>query len=402
MFKRFRVNNSVKLKFASILGKKEMGVNADNYIKPVYEEQSHKKETIKKALWKAQGKLNLVLKNSLDYKLRIKNMNLNSRLDENVFTENIKKAESIVNELNKEEKSAMERYATITATENNIRSSLEDISTRIEFMESRPDSNIDLKYQEIRDEMVVSLGLKRDDCLFAGELMEIKNDSFKWQGAIEKALGDFVFHLIVPEDYYSMVKRWFSIRDENFDLKVISFDSKEYTKLISDFRENSFVNKVIFRDHEYSRYLMDELCKYDFSCVENKIDMKKTPFSITKNGEIHFKKGKYSEDKIKIIENERFFNLGFSNEKSLSLYRQDKEELNKRLSQNFDLAKRAKADLHEIFLEKNKWQKLLLFKWKDINAEYYIQELKALKLELQSIEKNDVEMAQPANRMVLA
>ena len=402
MLKRFRENKSFKIRFVSILSKKESSVNTESLVKPVCEELNYKKESLKEAVWKAQEKLNNALRNSLDYQLRVKKLNLNSKVDEKRFLFNTNKAKSIIHELEKDEKSAMERYATITATENNIRASIADISSQIEFMKLRPDSNIDLKYQEIRDEMVTSLGLKREDCFFAGELIDVKKDSKEWQGSIEKAFGDFIYTLIVPKNYYSMVKRWFNIRDEDFNLKITSFDPEDNKEDNSDFQRKSLVNKLIFKDHKYVKYLKNNLYKYYFSCAENSKEMKKTPFSITKNGEIHFNKGKYSADDSQRIDNERMWNLGFSNKNRLNLLELDKKELKNRLLQNLDLAEKARLDLDEIMVEKGEWEKAASYKWDEINASVYIRELKALKCELQSMENFEMEISKPVNRMVLA
>lgn len=43
---------------------------------------------------------------------------------------------------------------------------------------------------------------------FAGEIMEVKPEEQKWEGALERLLGEFGVSLLVPESLYGKVIDW--------------------------------------------------------------------------------------------------------------------------------------------------------------------------------------------------
>ena len=94
------------------------------------------------------------------------------------------------------------------------------INDEIREIEARPDSNIAVNYQQLRDAMRESLDLGDDELVFIGELLDVKDNEKSWQGAIERALGGLRTTLLVPHKSYSMVTRWLNVRHTGLHVRA--------------------------------------------------------------------------------------------------------------------------------------------------------------------------------------
>ncbi|MFV0510362.1 MAG: hypothetical protein ACK5M8_14100, partial [Shewanella algae] len=134
----------------------------------------------------------------------------------------------------------------------------------------RPDSNIDVRYQKLRDEMIESLGLPGEELVFIGELLDVKDDEKPWQGAIERALGGLKTTLLVPQKNYSMVTRWLNVRHTGLHVRaqvVSQVRTDQRSTGFTEFSERGYLRKLIWKDHVYRDWLKSHLHNFDLQCV---------------------------------------------------------------------------------------------------------------------------------------
>lgn len=354
---------------------------------------SNNKEMLEKEIWQVGEKINLIIKNIADYKLNASKLGLFETLDQKGFNANMEKSSLALKEIENDLNKAMDRYATISSTIDNIRASISSINYQIEMMKLKKDSNIDFKFQELRDEMVLSLGLKREDCLFMGELIDIKEEEKEWQGAIEKVIKNHVKTLIVPLKYFKMIQRWLDISDRNLDIVIKPFEFREKILDADKLRKNSFLKKLTYRDHPYIDFVQNFLLGFDLGCIENSNGTRLPQYSVNKIGEIRLKKSDYKKGLDFRINNKRIWMIGFSNKTRLGILYKDKYELIKRLSKTTKLKKTATSDLNLILDEKVLWEKIDSYKWEDLNLSMHRLKFNMLKLELERFENKKKQMS---------
>ncbi|MDC9715389.1 MAG: ATP-binding protein, partial [Gammaproteobacteria bacterium] len=69
------------------------------------------------------------------------------------------------------------------------------------------DNNISGRVAEIRDEILLAIGAKKEEIPFIGELIKVEDEDTVWQSVIEKVLHNFALQLIVPDKYYQKVNQ---------------------------------------------------------------------------------------------------------------------------------------------------------------------------------------------------
>lgn len=397
-----KVEESFIKRFSKIWSKKDLDNIAESQPHDSQDLLVNKKESLKKAVWKAHEKLNSVFRNSVEYRMNSKKAGLKIGFDKDTFEKNKKTACSILEMLKQETESCMERYATINAMEINLKNSITQISQQINLVKEGQNSNIDPQYQKIRDKMVKSLGLKSKDCVFAGELMDIKIEEKKWQGAIEQVLKNIAVTLIVPEKISAMVKRWLNIVDTDLSLKIKVFDfDKKYPDEYL-YKDKSFINKIVIKNHPYSSWLKSHLKNLDLSCCESKKELNKMPYSITADGELHLENGNIVKKDTRLINDQKMWNLGFSNKLRLKLLFRDQFEISRQLIQNSEILENTGKELDLILQKKSLWENICSYEWDDIDVFGQRTKLKLLKFDLETIENNETKGDKPVKHLVLA
>nr|WP_305909714.1 hypothetical protein [Methylomarinum sp. Ch1-1]MDP4522645.1 hypothetical protein [Methylomarinum sp. Ch1-1] len=251
-------------------------------------------EVLKKELGDARQRLNQITVRAAGYQQDIRKLDLDDRLEEKQFLANQQLAANTLENIGAEKQAAQDRFGNLTAEWTNQKEQKAALDKEIAEISTRPDSNIDLKYQQLRDELVQSLGFGKEQCMFIGELIDVKEDHRHWQGAIERALGGLRTTLAVPADRYSMVTRWLNTRHTGLHVRVqVVKEANSHDR--TDFKSDGFLRKLIWREHPYREWLKKHLSRFDLQCVSSTEELDSTPFSLTEQGLIQFDKGRFEK-----------------------------------------------------------------------------------------------------------
>jgi len=342
-------------------------------------------EILKKELDEAQQRLNQMTVRSANYQKDVQKLGLDHRLEEKQFLSNQQLANNKLENIESEKQTAQNLFGQLTADWSNQNDRKTVLEKEIEEISAHPDSNIELKYQQLRDELVESLGFSKDQCIFIGELIDVDEQQRHWQGAIERALGGLRTTLAVPADRFPMVTRWLNTRHTGLHVRVqmvrdvASHDSAE-------FRFNGFLRKLVWREHPYREWLKKHLSRFDLQCVSSTEELDNTPFSMTQQGLIHFDKGRFEKkDQYKIDDRLRW-HLGFSNKSRLALLQNDLKKAAERVGELYKTLENARMELNRVSEREAIWNRILEYSWAEINAPKWHAEVERLKKDISILE----------------
>lgn len=201
----------------------------------------------------------------------------------------------------------------------------------IAAMEGRP-SNIFAYMLQIRAQIVQDLGLGDSDLPFAGELIEVRTDALKWQGAIERVLHGFALSLLVDESLYTALSN--HINDRHFGQRIVY-----YRMLAHDDRRRrpsttSLVHKLNFARSPHAAWVQEELTqRYDYECAESMQAFRNASRALTVEGQIKHSHTRHEKDDRHSVSDRRRWVLGFDNQQKLKLYKDRAGELGGELAQ---------------------------------------------------------------------
>lgn len=226
-------------------------------------------EIIKQELAQAQRQLESVGVKASEYQQEVKALGLESSLREGVFLHNQAISREKLQTISDEKRAAQDGFGALSAELANLQGQLRQLEQELEGIRARPDSNIDLRFQRLRDEMVAALALPREQCLFIGELLDVDPDQQHWQGAIERALGGIRTTLAVPEASFHLVTRWLNQRHTGLHVRV-QVVREAVASAQPAFHHDGYLHKLTWREHPYRSWLQHHLARIDLDEVNQR------------------------------------------------------------------------------------------------------------------------------------
>ena len=341
-------------------------------------------ETLKNELKTITEQLSTVTIRSSSYQADARALGLNDQLLEAQFIDNQSQVEKRLGDIRSDNREAQDSFAEVSGQLGLYQTREKETEKEITEITARPDSNIDVRFQQLRDELVESLGFNREQCVFIGELIDVNEEHRHWQGAIERALGGLRTTLAVPADHFSMVTRWLNTRHTGLHVRVQVV--REYTDH-TDFKSNGFLRKLIWRKHPYREWLKKHLSRFDLQCVSSTEELDVTPFSMTQQGLMHMDKGRFEKKDQHRIDDRRRWQLGFSNKSRLAILHYDKKELTQQIAETLRLVEKAREELDAISKQESLWEKLREYQWHEIDAPRWQSKVTRIKKDLQLLEQ---------------
>ncbi|MDD4913879.1 MAG: ATP-binding protein [Methylococcales bacterium] len=342
-------------------------------------------ESLKKELGDAQQRLNQITLRAASYQKDVQNLDLEPGLEEKLFLVNQQLAEHKLANIGSEKQAAQNLFGQLTADWSNHNQRKTALNHEIEEISARPDSNIELNYQQLRDELAASLGLAKDQCIFIGELIDVDERQRHWQGAIERALGGLRTTLAVPAEQFPMVTRWLNTRHTGLHVRVqVVRDTDSHER--AEFKANGFLNKLVWREHPYREWLKTHLARFDLQCVSSTEELDNTPFSMTEQGLIHFDKGRFEKKDQHKIDDRRRWQLGFSNKSRLVLLQNDLTETGQMVGELYKAVENARLELNRVGEREAIWNRILAYSWEEINAPKWHARVERLRQDIALLE----------------
>ena len=250
------------------------------------------------------------------------------------------------------------------------------------------DSNIPAPFIAIRKDLCCDLKVAEKDMPFAGEIMEVKPEEKKWEGALERLLGEFGVSLLVPESLYGKVIDW--MEKHFLGRRMVYYRVDEYTPpvLMTDLPETSAARKLhIKRDSPYAGWLASELVhRFDHVCAETTAEFKKARFALSLEGQIKTQGRRHQKDDRHALHDRRYYVLGFSNKEKIALIRKELESLEGERAAQREIVQQIVAERESVIRKRNAAENLLVVdNFKDIDCQYFADRVDKQKAIIQSL-----------------
>ncbi|OYQ80557.1 hypothetical protein B9T19_04745 [Ignatzschineria sp. F8392] len=261
---------------------------------------------------------------------------------------------------------ALQEAVTEVAIElQNHQQSAERLQEEITQLAASPDSNIDSRYQSMRRELVSALSLSVEDYPFIGELIDVKKEEKEWQGAIERALGGLRTTLLIPERNYQQITAW--LNQHHLGLHVRVQVVREADDQMSEFNQQGFLAKLIWKQHAYRGWLQQFLQRFDLTCVDSVEHLNVTVNSMTQQGLIQRQKGRFEKQDQQKVMDQRYWNIGFNNKIKLMLLKKTLDEQITCIKATEEEKQSRQKALREAQNNHTIWQKLSEILWEQID-----------------------------------
>jgi len=356
-------------------------------------------EALKNELNSATNQLRNVITRSSAYQADVRALGLNDQLQETHFISNQSQVEEKLSSIKSDNHDAQDQFADVSGQYSLYQTRAKEIDTEISKIQSHPDSNIDIRFQQLRDELVESLELDREQCVFIGELVDVIEEQRHWQGAIERALGGLRTTLAVPADRSSMVTRWLNTRHTGLHVRVQVV--REVTGQ-ANFKSDGFLKKLVWRVHPYREWLKQHLSRFDLQCVSSTEELDATPYSMTQQGLMNMDKGRFEKKDQYKIDDRRCWLLGFSNKSRLAILHNDRKDLIQQVADALRLVEKAREHLGAISKRELLWEKLREYQWDEVNAPWWESKVSRMQKDLQALEQAGSDLEKAFQRWDLA
>lgn len=177
---------------------------------------------------------------------------------------------------------------------------------------SIPDQNL-----RIRQNICAGAGVGEEDLPFAGELIAVRADQSKWEGAAERVLRSFGMSLLVSAELYPRVSQW--INDHHLRGKVVYFQVASRTAFgRTDSPDvDALAHKLDVKDGPFARWLESELFRRArHICAEDMSRFRNEDWAVTAAGQVRSGSRHEKDDTFRVDDRVRYV-LGWTNVKKI-------------------------------------------------------------------------------------
>lgn len=249
-------------------------------------------------------------------------------------------------------------------------------------------SNIDTRLIELRAEICRQLRIHPEDIMFAGELMQVKQEELQWKPALEKLLHSFALRLLVPEQHYKRVTDY--VNRNNLRAKLTYYRVKDpaFTMLADT---GTVFEKIEFKpDHPLSFWVEQHLIRnFDYFCVETAEELRQFEKAITPNGLI--KNGdRHEKDDRPDSNNASRYVLGWNNEEKIKALLEERSAITLRMNADQESISRCKEKSKRLEGEVYVCKRLLEYPgFTDLNVSKTIQAISKAEVQIEALKKDN-------------
>ncbi len=326
---------------------------------------------------------------SQEYSRLCQDLNFLKDPDENQFYKTLANANDVKKSIETDLSALVTQRDSIVAEYLKLReiydSDKQELDSLIRRKTKIPERNI-----QIRELILKGLGLEESDLPFVGELLQIKTEEKKWEGAIERVLHSFGLSILVAERDYREVSSF--VDKTNLKGKIVYYKIPErmvYAKR-KEPEKNTLIGKVdIKADSEFFDWISNELFeRFNFICCESIEQFQRETRAITQNGQIKGNRGRHEKDDGKNIHDQRYFILGWNNQEKIRSIKQEIAALEKRIKDNEGRKHAIEGRKESLETQRTSLHDLLKFRdYSEINWKKCAEDIEKCKEEIEELKK---------------
>ncbi|MBM7366965.1 ATP-binding protein [Gordonia hydrophobica] len=195
-------------------------------------------------------------------------------------------------------------------------------------------SNIPDRNLRIREMICEGVGIPRDELPFVGELIGVRDDESRWEGAAERVLRGFGLSLLVAADLYDDVSSW--IDANHLGGRVVYFKVSDHrpSRSAPTPPSNALAHKIDIKAGRFETWLEHRLFeRARHICAETLDEFRGADVAVTVNGQVRSGGGRHEKDDSQRVDDRRNYVLGWSNEQKISALFTAGQQLQDRLNQ---------------------------------------------------------------------
>ncbi len=324
------------------------------------------------------------------YQQLSQSLSLNERLEIDAFVNNIDRAKDLAEQLLADLDSLESEQDQLKQQIHQFNQKQSMVAEQLNALKQRK-SNISLKQLNIRDRLCTQLGVEESRLPFVGELIQVKGEQKRWQGAIERVLHNFALSLMVPDDLYQQVCDF--VEQTHLGTRLVYYRVKTLQDYYPAAGEvNHLPAKVeIKNDSEHYLWLHKELQqRFNYHCCEQMDDFRRSVKAISLNGQVKSAQFRHEKDDRHRLDDKSRYVLGWSNKEKIQLLAEQYSHYQLQVKLLDTQLKQLKSDNEKI--NKQRHQALNLaafnFSFEEINWPIYEQRVEQLNKEKIYIEQS--------------
>lgn len=298
----------------------------------IYENGGGALEALKNDRMKATEDLGILRRNRKNYRIHADKLELPLPKSITAFTKNM----IVLPELKAIQEQKLgelsDKHTNAAIISDKVQQELDTVSDEIESLKSRK-SNIPKMNTDKRKQLCQALGIAEDELPFVGELIEVREDDSRWEGAIERLLHNFGLSLLVPDEYYKSVAKW--VDETKLGVRLVYYRVKadDSSHRVLQHHEHSVSGKLRIKpSSSFGMWLNRELSqRFPHVCCDDMNRFYREPQAITQSGQIKWKGHRHEKDDRSDISNRGRYVLGFTNQKKIATLEDDKRKHNEQL-----------------------------------------------------------------------
>ena len=248
-------------------------------------------------------------------------------------------------------------------------------------MRERP-SNIPSKNLDLRAELAADLNVSEEELPFVGELIQVKPDESRWQGAIERVLHNFALSILVDEKLYPAFTEL--LETKRLRGRIVYYRVRNQSRDFDGFfRPRSIPSKLDFKEGRWDAWLAAECAqRFSYLCADNLDEFRRADQAVTRSGQVKHNAERHEKDDRIDVDDRRRWVTGFTNLEKLALFEKEAQRLGDEITALQKKIQKIEADAKAAQQRLSAANALLNTDWDEIDAESAAQRLHAANEEL--------------------
>ena len=275
------------------------------------------------------------------------------------------------------------------ARKRDLSKDFEETAAEIRAMRERP-SNIPSKFLALRSRLAEALELPEDALPFVGELLQVKKEEARWQGAIERVLHNFALSILVSDEHYEAFSN--HVDEATLGERLVYFRVKTPVKDLPDtFRPGTIPTKLELASGPWRAWLEKELDeRFSYFCAETMEDFRRFKTAVTLRGQVKHSEVRHEKDDRHVVNDRRRWVTGFSNADKLALFEEHARAVAGEIEKIDAEVRRLEKDAQEEAVKEAAAQTVLNCEWHEIDAEDAKAKLRTIETNLNALlEQNE-------------
>jgi len=236
------------------------------------------------------------------------------------FFKHVESARRFVEKGNDDSRDRQEQRGELHSEKKAADAEFTRLRVEIDAME-RKTSNLPAFLLDARESLAARLKVEESELPFVAELLAVKSEEARWQGAIERVLHGFARSLLVPQALYEKVSR--HVNEMRVGGRLIYLRMLPQAGTSQAIPHNAVYRKLDFAKSDAANWVREELkARFEYLCTETLEGFRTATKAVTLAGQVKHNASRHEKNDRFDINDQREWVLGFDNQAKLKLFKE--------------------------------------------------------------------------------